>query len=141
MNSNINKNYKRARTIALVLLFFLGLSALPAAIFMIVDPSGESMQLPLYLLDRTPFSNFLIPGIVLGLFNGILSLLFAILLIKKHPLQSIMPIFQGGTLLIWLTVEILMGIYYPLLTLPYSLVAILLISCGMVMRLSKSGLS
>ena len=141
MNSDLNKRHKRVRAIALVLLFFLGLSALPAAIFLIADPSGESMKLPLYLLDRTLFSDFLVPGILLGLFNGILSLLFAILVLRKNRLQSWMPIFQGITLLAWLTTEIFMGIFYPLLTLPYFLVAFLLISCGLVMRLSKSGLS
>jgi hypothetical protein len=51
-----------------------------------------------------------------------------------------MHIFQG-VLLVWLTVEIIMGIFYLLLTLPYNLAAILLLGCGLVMRLSKSGLS
>ena len=141
MNSNNNKHFKRARTTALVLLFFLGLSALPASIFMMVDPSGSQMGLPLEMLDQTPFSNFLFPAILLGFFNGILSLLFAILVIKKHRLQAWMVMFQGSVLLIWLTVEVLMGLYYPLLTLPYYLVAILLLSCGLLMKLSKSGLS
>jgi hypothetical protein len=141
MNSKLNKHYKRARTIALVLLFFLGLSALPAAIFMLMDPSGSQLGLPSALLDHTPFSNFLIPAILLGLFNGLLSLLFAILMIRKHPLQSWMVMFQGGVLLVWLTAEVIMKIYYPLLTIPYILVAILLLSCGLLMSLSKSGLS
>ena len=113
MNSNINKNYKRARTIALVLLFFLGLSALPAAIFMLLDPSGGVMDLPADMLDSTPFSSFLIPAIL-----GLLSLLFAILVIKKHRLQSWLVMFQGSVLFIWLTVEVVMGLFYALLTLP-----------------------
>ena len=133
--------YKRARTTSLVLLFFLGLSALPAAIFMAADPSGSQMGLPPEMLDQTPFSNFLFPAILLGLFNGILSLLFAILIIKKHRLQAWMVMFQGSVLMIWLTVEVLMGLYYPALTLPYYLVATLLLTCGLLMKLSKSVLS
>ncbi len=141
MSSNIKKHYKRARTISLVLLFFLGLSALPAAIFMIAEPSGMKMGLPPEMLDQTPFSNFLFPALLLGLFNGILSLLFAILVIKRHRLQAWMVMFQGGVLMVWLTVEVMMGLYYPALTLPYYLVASLLLTCGLVMKLSKTGLS
>jgi len=141
MNSSINKHYKRARTASLVLLFFLGLSSLPAALFMIVDPSGMRMGLPPEMLDQTPFHNFLVPGILLGFFNGILGLLFAIQVIKRHRLQAWMVMFQGGVLMTWLTAEVIMGLYYPPLTLPYYLVATLLLSCGLLMNLSKSGLS
>ena len=141
MNYKLNTRFKRARTISLVLLFFLGLSALPAAIFMLADPSGMKMGLPPEMLDHTPFSNFFIPAILLGFFNGILSLLFAILVIKKHRLQVWMVLFQGGVLMTWLTAEVIMGLYYPPLTLPYYLVATLLLSCGLLMNLSKSGLS
>ena len=141
MNYKLNTRFKRARTTALVLLFFLGLSALPASIVMIVDPSGMKMGLPLEMLDQTPFRDFLFPGILLGFFNGILSLLFAILVIKKHRLQVWMVLFQGGVLMTWLTVEVIMGLYYAPLTLPYYLVATLLLSCGLFMKLSKSGLS
>ena len=141
MSSKFQKYYKRARTIALVLLFFLGLSALPAAIVMLVDPSGMNMGLPMELLDQTPFTNFLFPALLLGFFIGILSLFFAFLVIKRHRLQVWMIMFQGSVLMTWLTAEVIMGIYYPLLTLPYYLVATLLLSCGCLMSLSKSGLS
>lgn len=141
MSYNINKHYKRARTISLVLLFFLGISALGGAVGMILDPTGKQMQLPQEMLAHTPFDNFLLPAIILGVFNGILSLLFAILVIKKHRLQSWMVIFQGGVLTVWLTAEILMDLYFPPLTLPYLLVATMLLTCGVLMKLSKTGLS
>jgi len=122
----------------MVLLFFLGLSALPAAIVILSDPSGINIGMPLDLLDHTPFQDFLIPAILLGLFNGVMSLLFAILVLRKHPLQSWMILFQGATLAVWLTVEVFMKIYYTFLTLPYYVVAILLLACGIRMRLAES---
>ena len=137
MSSDTNSAFKRARATAVVLLFFLGLSALPAAVFMVADPSGNSMYLPGELLEHTPFRDFLIPGIILGIFNGILSLLFAIMVIRKHHLQSWLVLFQGVVLTIWLTAEVLMGIFYALLTLPYYLVALLLLGCGILMKLSR----
>ena len=132
------KPFKRARTVSIVLLFFLGLSALPAAIVILSDPSGTNIGMPLDLLDHTPFQDFLIPAILLGLFNGVMSLLFAILVLRKHPLQSWMILFQGATLAVWLTVEVFMKIYYTFLTLPYYVVAILLLACGIRMRLTES---
>ena len=99
------------------------------------------MGLPLSLLERTPFDDFLIPGIILGFFNGILSLVFAFLVARKHPHQAWFILFQGAVLIIWLATEVFMGIFYALLTLPYALVAMLLIGSGLVMKLSKTGLS
>lgn len=136
MSSDHNKNYRRARSTAVVLLFFLGITALGGAIPMLIDPSGGKMGLPPDMLDQTPFNNFLIPGIILATFNGILSLLFALLVIKRHRLQAWMVIFQGGVLFTWLTAEVFMNLFYALLTLPYYLVAILLLGCGMLMRIS-----
>jgi hypothetical protein len=141
MSSENNKNYRRARTIALVLLFFLGISALISGIFMVTGPSGTGMGLPLELLDHTPFEDFLIPGILLALFMGILSLIIAILVLKNHRLQAWMIMFQGAVLAIWLSAEIIMHVFYALLTLPYYLVAILLLGCGLVIKLSRTGLS
>jgi hypothetical protein len=132
------KPFDRARTVSLILLFFLGLSALPTAIVIISDPSGNNIGMPLDLLDHTPFQDFLIPAILLGLFNGVMSLLIAILVLRKHSLQSWMIIFQGATLAVWLTVEVFMKIYYTYLTLPYYVVAILLLACGIRMQLAES---
>ena len=137
MSSDRIKSFKRARTGSLVLLFFLGLSALPAAIVILSDPSGGNIGMPLDMLDHTPFQNFLIPAILLGLFNGIMSLLFAVLVMRKHPLQSWMVMFQGATLAVWLTAEVFMKLYYTYLTLPYYVVAILLLACGIWMKLSE----
>lgn len=108
---------------------------------MIANPSGSPMGLPMDMLDATPFNDYLYPGIILGLFNGILSLVFALMVLRKHRLHSWMIVFQGVTLSIWLTAEILMGIFYPILTIPYYLVALTLLACGVRMRLSGTGLS
>jgi hypothetical protein len=141
MNYKSNRQFQRARITALILLFLLGLSALPPSIAMLADPSGSKMGFPAGMLDQTPFSNFFIPGILLGLFNGVLSLFFAVSVIRKHPLQSWMVMFQGVVLLVWLTTEVFMDLFSTALTLPYYLVAILLTVCGIVMKLSKNNLS
>jgi hypothetical protein len=129
---------KISRIIAIVLLFLLGVSALFGALGLILDPSGESLQLPEGMLDSTPFHNYLIPGIILGVFNGILSLTIAILVIKRNRLYPWLIIFQGCILMIWLTAEVLMGIFYPALTLPYYILGILLIISGLFVRRTEN---
>ena len=101
---------------------------------MILDPAGQGMGLPPEMLDRTPFKSFLIPAIILGIFNGILSLVFAVLIIRKNRQGSWFVLFQGGVLIVWLTAEVIMDLFYAPLTLPYYLVAVLLILCGILMR-------
>ena len=134
MSSDPNEKYRRARTGSLVLLFFLGISALAGALGMILDPSGEGMGMPPEMLDKTPFNSFLIPAIILGIFNGILSLFFALLILKRSPWSSWFTLFQGGVLFVWMTAEMFMDLFYAALTIPYYLVAVLLSLCGIVMH-------
>jgi len=74
-------NPKTARNIHLLLLAFLALSAIGGGAALIISPSGKLLGgLPLSILKNSPFTDFLIPGIilfvVLGLFPALL--LFAL---------------------------------------------------------------
>jgi hypothetical protein len=53
------------RFFAIILLFFNAVSALYGGWLLISDPSGKSLELPLYWLDHSPFENYLTPGIIL----------------------------------------------------------------------------
>jgi hypothetical protein len=73
-----------ARTILICLLLFLGLSAFGGGALLIISPSGKLLGgLPLSILDHSPFSDFLIPGIILFLVLGLSPCLLAGALIKK----------------------------------------------------------
>lgn len=134
MKSDPHTVYRRARTASLVLLFFLSISALAGAAPMILDPDSRDSVYPLELLAQSPFKTFLVPGLILAVFNGVLSLVFAILILRKHPMESWFLWFQGGVLLGWLGTEVIMDVIYLPLTLTYFLVAALLIVCGILLR-------
>jgi hypothetical protein len=53
----------------------IGLGAVAGGLGLALDPSGASVGLPLEMLKNTPFSSFLIPGIVLLTVIGMGSLL------------------------------------------------------------------
>ena len=98
------------------------------------DPSGESLEIPLRFLEHSPFENFLVPGIILFISNGLFSLLFAVMALLKFMNYSWLVIFQGFILVGWLIIQIIMirDFYGPLHVLYFS-VGILLISTGWIL--------
>jgi hypothetical protein len=52
-------------------LAFLGISAIFGAIMLVPDPTGAMIGMPISLLEFSPFQDFLIPGLILGIVFGI----------------------------------------------------------------------
>ncbi len=63
-----------ARPFAVSLLIFLqaflGLNGLVGGVAFLISPSGELLQMPFSHLQKTPFSDFFIPGLLLFAFLG-----------------------------------------------------------------------
>lgn len=122
---------KKLRTTAIVLLIFNGITALWGGGGLIYDPQGEFMQMPLELLMHSPFTTYLIPGIILFTMNGLLSIVIAIMVIRRYRHFPRLTILQGIILTGWLSVQIIMiRAFYAPLHVPYYLVGLGLISTG-----------
>ncbi|MDO8992297.1 MAG: hypothetical protein Q7U83_04490 [Daejeonella sp.] len=74
---------KRALYFLISLLAFLGFGAIGGGGVLILSPSGQLMGMPLSLLDHSPFTNFLIPGIILFSVLGLAPFLLIFALLKK----------------------------------------------------------
>lgn len=111
------------------LMTFQGLSGLFGGIMLVFDPSGNSLNMPIDLLKNSPFTNYLIPGIILLLILGILPLGVTNGLWKKQKWSWYGSLFVSLALLIWIFVEVLMIGYQaePPLQLIYGLAGILLL--------------
>jgi len=96
------------RIAALVLLLFNGIGAIYGGYLFIAAPDGSLMHMPLSFLDHSPFTSFLIPGIILFVFNGLFSLVTCVSLLLKTKRYPLMIVMQGVILLIWITVQIAM---------------------------------
>jgi len=122
------------RIVVIILLFFLSLNAIGGSLFLIADPSGKLIQIPLELLNGTPFNNYLIPGIILLVSIGIFSLATAIATIKKTKSCIWLIIIQGCVLIGWLTIELLLNplFFEPVLHFPLYVIGILLIVVGIL---------
>lgn len=127
---------KTWRVWALILLFFLGISALFGSYYLITDPTGKSLQMPPGLLNSTPFENYLIPGILLLIINGIPALLIVLLTLFKVKYYAYLIVIQGIILIIWLTAELTINInlFYPLTHITYYLIGGALIFLGLKLQ-------
>ena len=120
------------RIFLLILLFFIAINAFYGGWLLISDPSGEAIQIPVELLDGTPFDDYLIPGIILLLVNGILGLVVAFMIIFRNILYPRFLILQGIVLIVWLTVELILNIdfFAAILHIPLYTIAVIFIVVG-----------
>jgi hypothetical protein len=81
------------RNILLTLLSFLGLGAIFGGGVLMISPTGKLLGMPLTLLDHSPFTDFLFPGIILLTVLGIFPIVVTIALIKK-PLSKFAEFFN-----------------------------------------------
>jgi hypothetical protein len=92
----------------LVFQAFNGLSGLLGGFMLIKDPTGVSLHMKMEWLQGTPFSTFLIPGIILFLLNGIGNVIgFWISFKKKANAGSIGAVF-GAIMMIWITTQVIL---------------------------------
>ncbi len=126
------------RISSLLLLLLLSFGAIYGGITLIIDPSGGLLGLPIYLIDNTPFVNFLIPGVILLVMIGLLPLFIAALTVFGVRNYGWFTIFQGCLLAGWLTVEVIMGIFDPFFHIGYYSVAALLIITGIAAIITEN---
>lgn len=102
------------------LLVFQGVSAIPAGLLLIVDPTGAKMHMPLSMLRDSPFRDFLIPGLILGVGLGLGAFLVAagLFFLPALPLVERLSAFKGThwsrwaaitfglALMIWILVQV-----------------------------------
>ncbi len=85
---------------------FVAIGAIPAGLFVIIDPSGSAIGAPLEMLQHSPFQNFLIPGIFLFTFNGIFHAIGAWSLFTKKPYAGKLGLWLGSFLIAWIVVQV-----------------------------------
>jgi hypothetical protein len=128
---------RSTRIIAIVLLFFNGISAIFGGGGMILDPTGTSMQMPIELLEFSLFDSFLIPGIILFTVNGLFNLYVGVLGIRKSKIFPSLTILCGLLLTSWLTIQIIIiRDFYAPAHLTYYLIGILMIFVGFKLRVA-----
>jgi len=111
----------KTRNFLIFLLGFLGVGAFGGGGVFILSPSGEMMGMPVSAIGSSPFTSFLIPGIILFTVLGIVPLVLVYALLKKPSWRlpeffNFFPdmywawtfsIYVGFALIIWIQTEMI----------------------------------
>ncbi len=89
-----------------VLQVFIGLGAVGGGLGLALEPSGANLGIPLALLENTPFSSYLVPGIVLFTVNGSGSLLGAAASFIRHRYAGETAMALGVFLVAWIMLQV-----------------------------------
>jgi hypothetical protein len=95
-----------AGRLSVALLVILGLGALGGAAFLIGDPDGSSMKWTVAMLAGSPFTDFLVPGLILGGLFGLGSIAVAALGIARVRIAPFLAFAIGCAQMIWIVVEL-----------------------------------
>mgnify|MGYP006327747869 CR=1 FL=1 len=113
------------------LLLLNTLGAFFGSSLLITDPTGTRIQLPPHLIHQSPFSYYLIPGIILFLVNGVLGVLTIYFLWRRKNSAPDWVILQGVLLGGWIMVEMyLINHFDPFLHVTFLGVALVLFFGG-----------
>jgi len=110
----------------IALQLFLGIGGFAGGLLLILKPDGSLLGMQVGLLDDSPFNNYLIPGVLLFILNGLfpLFILTGLTLKPNWPLANLINIYAdrhwawtyslySGVILIgWITVQLTMINYF-----------------------------
>jgi hypothetical protein len=125
---------KKQRTfyfyLVLFLIAFQALSGLYGGSYLLLDPTGQSLNMPLSLLKHSPFRDYFIPGLILFLVLGLFPVIVYYGLWIGNRWAWFGTLSIGIGLLIWIGVEIVMIGYQPTppLQLVYGIVGLLILA-------------
>lgn len=123
------------KILAILLLFINGTGAIFGGFHLIADPSGAQLQMPLSYLEHSPFNNYLIPGIILFIVNGIFSFVAIAALFLKRPQYPLFIIAQGIVLTGWIIVQLIMlRIFYAPMHISFLVIGLLLVAGGAYLK-------
>jgi hypothetical protein len=109
----------------LVLLVMQGIGGLAGGAALVAAPDGGILHLPQSYLQGSPFPDYLVPGLILGLVLGVLPVVVALGL-WRHTAWSWYGSFTVGCgLIIWIVVEVLI-IPFDLLQAIYAALGVLI---------------
>lgn len=129
---------KRVSIILGILQLFISLGALAGGYGFIADPTGASLGMPLSFLDGSPFKDFLIPGIILFIFNGVGSGIAGVLTLRRYRYAGEIAMVFGAGLMVWIIVQVQIIPFHWMHTL-YFLLGVAELVLGVMVRKGIKG--
>jgi hypothetical protein len=102
----VDRQLEPWRWASIGLLVVLGLGALAGGLSLVAQPDGGVMGFDRSILLGSPFSDFLLPGVVLGGLFGVGSFAVAWLAWRRHPVAPFLAFAIGFGQMLWIAVEL-----------------------------------
>ncbi|HSD90651.1 MAG TPA: flavodoxin domain-containing protein [Kofleriaceae bacterium] len=96
------------RWLLALLLLLVGPPAIGGGLTLVWAPDGSLLHMPPSQLDHSPFSSFLIPGLLLLLVIGVGNTLAAVLVLARSRIADIVAFAAGAALLVFIVTEMVM---------------------------------
>lgn len=96
------------RWLLAALCLFVGLTAIGGGIALVASPSGSYVKLPLAILAHSPFTSFLIPGLLLLCIVGVGNLIAGVLVACRARSGDGVAAAAGVALFVWIVTEMVM---------------------------------
>ena len=104
--NNILKDSKCLANELGILQLFIGLGAVGGGLGLVLEPSGANLGMPLEMLNHSPFTDFLIPGIVLLIVNGLGSIAGSVLSFRFFQYAAEIALALGAFLVAWILIQV-----------------------------------
>jgi hypothetical protein len=123
------------RTTLVVVDLFAAVSAIVGAVGLLVG----YMNIPLSALDGTPFADFAIPALLLGIVVGGSALAAAVItLFGPRGIEPLASAFAGSVMVVWMTVEVAMVGLVVWVQAAYFVVGLLMIGLAALLQRAES---
>lgn len=93
------------KTILFILVAFLALSTIVAALLLMSVPDGSLLSLTTDVLKGSVFKDFVLPGLLLMIFVGVINLLALFYNLINHKLKYNLSIAGGAMILVWMVIQ------------------------------------
>jgi hypothetical protein len=102
-----DEKQKKPTAIALGIVFlFVGIGGIAGGVPLVMDPSGAGLGLDLQVLAESPFSTYLIPGLVVLIINGLVPCVLGIAAIRQHRRSGELGIAYGMWLVVYMVAQV-----------------------------------
>ena len=117
---------------------FVGIGAVASGIGFILEPDGSNLSMSLGLLKKSPFEDFLIPGIVLLSINGLGSILGSFFSFRRHLFAGKITMILGIAMVIWISAQVYWISWISWLQPVYFVLGVIEIILGFIVDKNKS---
>ena len=97
---------KRAAILLGLIQIFVAIGGIPAGLSMIFMPDGTGVGMSTEILLKSPFHDFLIPGLFLFIVNGLFNIVCAVISFKRNKYTGILGLALGIFLIMWICVQV-----------------------------------